>query len=92
MSTGLLSLVFGILDRLNLAAKLVDGQKIATVVLVYFFAHIQHPEEANWEEAPFQTTVKIRTGPLGKLYWLGQTDHCLHHAMPHIPFCPPIQP
>jgi len=61
-------------------------QKVATVVLVYFFAHIQHPEEANWEQAPFQTTVKVRTRPLGKLYWLGQTDHCLHHALPHIPF------
>ena len=61
-------------------------QKVATVVLVYFFAHIQHPEEANWEQAPFQTTVRVRTRPFGKLYWLGQTDHCLHHAMPHIPF------
>jgi ferredoxin-NADP reductase/fatty acid desaturase len=61
-------------------------QKIATIVLVYFFAHIQHPEEANWEQAPFQTTVKIRAQPFGKLYWLGQTDHCLHHAVPHIPF------
>jgi vanillate O-demethylase ferredoxin subunit len=61
-------------------------EKIATVVLVYFFAHIQHPDEANWEQAPFQTTVKIRTAPFGKLYWLGQTDHCLHHAAPHIPF------
>lgn len=61
-------------------------QKIAITVLVYVFAHIQHPEEATWEEAPFQTTAKIRTGPFGKLYWLGQTDHCLHHAVPHIPF------
>ena len=61
-------------------------QKLATLVLVYFFAHIQHPEEANWETAPFQTTVTIRTSRPGKLYWLGQTDHCLHHAMPHIPF------
>jgi vanillate O-demethylase ferredoxin subunit len=61
-------------------------QKIATVVLVYFFAHIQHPDEANWEQAPFQTTVRIRSQPFGKLYWLGQTDHCLHHAAPHIPF------
>lgn len=59
-------------------------QKIATIVLVYFFAHIQHPEEANWDEAPFQTTVKVRTR--SKVYWLGQTDHCLHHAAPHIPF------
>lgn len=61
-------------------------QKIATMVLVYFFAHIQHPEEANWEEAPFQTTVSIRSGLAGKVYWLGQTDHCLHHALPHVPF------
>lgn len=61
-------------------------QKLATVVLVYFFAHIQHPEEANWEKAPFQTTVRIQTSLPSKLYWLGQTDHCLHHAMPHIPF------
>ncbi|MDQ1514589.1 MAG: hypothetical protein QOE80_419, partial [Actinomycetota bacterium] len=61
-------------------------QKLATITLVYFFAHIQHPEEANWETAPFQTTVTIRTSRAGKLYWLGQTDHCLHHAMPHIPF------
>ena len=61
-------------------------QKIATMVLVYVFAHIQHPEEANWEEAPFQSTVKINTQPLSKVYWLGQTDHCMHHAMPHIPY------
>ena len=61
-------------------------QKIATMVLVYVFAHIQHPEEANWEEAPFQSTVKINTQPLLKVYWLGQTDYCMHHAMPHIPY------
>jgi ferredoxin-NADP reductase/fatty acid desaturase len=61
-------------------------QKVATIFLVYFFAHIQHPEEANWEKAPFQTTVVVKTRPSGKLYWLGQTDHCIHHAMPHIPF------
>ena len=61
-------------------------QKIATMVLVYVFAHIQHPEEANWAEAPFQSTVKLNTQPLSKVYWLGQTDHCMHHAMPHIPY------
>jgi len=61
-------------------------QKIATMVLVYVFAHIQHPEEANWEAAPFQSTVKVAARPLSKVYWLGQTDHCMHHAMPHIPF------
>ena len=61
-------------------------QKIATMVLVYVFAHIQHPEEATWEDAPFQSTVKVNSQPLSKVYWLGQTDHCMHHAMPHIPF------
>jgi vanillate O-demethylase ferredoxin subunit len=61
-------------------------QKIATMILVYVFAHIQHPEEATWEDAPFQSTVKVQARPLAKVYWLGQTDHCMHHAMPHIPY------
>ncbi|MGQ0845009.1 MAG: fatty acid desaturase [Sporichthyaceae bacterium] len=59
---------------------------LAFVVLVYVFAHIQHPHESNWQEAPFQSTVEVRGTLVGKAYWLGQTDHCIHHAMPHIPF------
>jgi vanillate O-demethylase ferredoxin subunit len=59
---------------------------IGFTVLVYVFAHIQHPEESTWQEAPFQSTVEVRGTSLGKLYWLGQTDHCMHHAMPHISF------
>ena len=55
-------------------------------VLVYVFAHIQHPEESNWQVAPFQSTVEVRGTTAGKVYWLGQTDHCIHHAMPHVPF------
>jgi len=55
-------------------------------VLVYVFAHIQHPEESTWQVAPFQSTVELRGTKAGKVYWLGQTDHCIHHAMPHIPF------
>jgi vanillate O-demethylase ferredoxin subunit len=58
----------------------------AFFVLVYVFAHIQHPHESNWQEAPFQSTVEVRGTPLGKVYWLGQTDHCIHHALPHIAF------
>ncbi len=59
---------------------------MAFLVLVYVFAHIQHPEESTWQVAPFQSTVELRGTMAGKVYWLGQTDHCMHHAMPHIPF------
>ncbi|MGQ0632462.1 MAG: fatty acid desaturase, partial [Sporichthyaceae bacterium] len=59
---------------------------IGFVVLVYVFAHIQHPDESTWQVAPFQSTVEVRGSKAGKVYWLGQTDHCMHHAMPHIPF------
>jgi len=61
-------------------------QLIGFIVLVYVFAHIQHPDEATWQEAPFQSTVEVRGTGFGKVYWLGQTDHCMHHAMPHIPY------
>jgi vanillate O-demethylase ferredoxin subunit len=54
--------------------------------VVYFFAHIQHPAESNWQESPFQTTVRVRSSRPAKLLMLGQTDHCIHHALPHIPF------
>ncbi|MGQ0467092.1 MAG: fatty acid desaturase [Sporichthyaceae bacterium] len=60
-------------------------QKIGLAVLVYAFAHIQHPAESNWQESPFQSTVRVRANGLGKVYMLGQTDHCIHHALPHIP-------
>ena len=60
-------------------------QKIAVFLLVYAFAHIQHPAESNWQESPFQTTVRVRSNKLSKIYMLGQTDHCIHHALPHIP-------
>lgn len=59
---------------------------IGFLVLVYVFAHIQHPEESNWQVAPFQSTVEVRGTKAGKVYWLGQTDHCIHHALPHVPF------
>jgi len=59
---------------------------IGFAVLVWVFAHIQHPEESTWERAPFQSTVEVRGTLAGKFYWLGQTDHCMHHAMPHISY------
>jgi vanillate O-demethylase ferredoxin subunit len=61
-------------------------QKLGLLVLVYLFAHIQHPEGSNWQEAPFQSTVRVRSSRIGKVYMLGQSDHCMHHALPHIPF------
>src|SRR5262249_40773890 len=61
-------------------------QQLGMLVLASAFAHLQHPAESNWQDAPFQTTVRVRGTVLGKLYWLGQTDHCVHHALPHIPF------
>jgi vanillate O-demethylase ferredoxin subunit len=61
-------------------------QKLGMVVLIYAFGHIQHPENADWESSPFQATVVVRTLPVTKVFWLGQTDHCIHHAFPHIPF------
>jgi ferredoxin-NADP reductase/fatty acid desaturase len=61
-------------------------QKLGMVVLIYAFGHIQHPENADWESSPFQATVVVRTSPATKVFWLGQTDHCIHHAFPHIPF------
>jgi vanillate O-demethylase ferredoxin subunit len=61
-------------------------QKVGMWILVYAFAHIQHPHDSSWQNAPFQSTVVLRGTSVGRVYWLGQTDHCIHHAMPHIPF------
>lgn len=61
-------------------------QRLGMTILIYAFGHIQHPENADWTNSPFQATVTVKSTPVGKIYWLGQTDHCIHHAMPHIPF------
>ncbi|HZE67246.1 MAG TPA: fatty acid desaturase [Sporichthyaceae bacterium] len=61
-------------------------QKVGMFILVYAFAHVQHPHDSDWQNSPFQSTVQLRGTAVGKVYWLGQTDHCIHHAMPHIPF------
>jgi vanillate O-demethylase ferredoxin subunit len=61
-------------------------QKLGMLILAYTFAHVQHPHDSNWQNAPFQSTVVLRGTAVGKVYWLGQTDHCVHHALPHIPF------
>lgn len=61
-------------------------QRIGMTIVTYFFAHIQHPEDVLWEEAPFQTTVYIRTNALLRHLMLSQTEHCLHHLLPSVPF------
>lgn len=61
-------------------------QRIGMTIVTYFFAHIQHPEDVLWEEAPFQTTVYIRSNPLFRHLMLSQTEHCLHHLLPSVPF------
>lgn len=61
-------------------------QRVGMFILIYAFGHIQHPENADWSNAPFQTTVAVKSSPVAKVYWLGQTDHCIHHVLPHIPF------
>lgn len=61
-------------------------QRIGVFCVTYLFAHIQHPKGVLWEEAPFQTTVFIKTHLLARILMLGQTIHCLHHFMPSVPF------
>lgn len=61
-------------------------QRIGMFCVTYFFAHIQHPKDVLWEEAPFQATVFIKTHFLVRILMLGQTVHCLHHLMPSVPF------
>ncbi len=61
-------------------------QRLGMTILIYAFGHIQHPENADWTNSPFQATVTVKATSVSKIYWLGQTDHCIHHAMPHIPF------
>jgi len=60
-------------------------QRIGLALVTYFFAHIQHPEGVQWEEAPFQTTVAIPSNRLVRYFMLGQTEHYIHHLFPSIP-------
>ncbi len=61
-------------------------QRIGVTIVTYFFAHIQHPEDVLWEEAPFQATVYVRANWFQRWIMLGQTEHCLHHLLPSVPF------
>ena len=61
-------------------------QRFGLFYVSWFFAHIQHPEGVEWEQAPFQTTVRIVTNPIAHSLLLGQSFHCLHHLAPSVPF------
>jgi ferredoxin-NADP reductase/fatty acid desaturase len=61
-------------------------QRIGLGLVLYFFARIQHPEDVQWESAPFQTTVQIRCNPLSRILMLGQAVHCVHHLLPSVPY------
>lgn len=61
-------------------------QRIGLSLVVYLFARIQHPENVQWESAPFQTTVQIRCNPVTTVLMLGQAVHCVHHLLPSIPY------
>lgn len=61
-------------------------QRVGLFLVAWFFAHIQHPQGVEWERAPFQATVLVKTNFLGRCLMLGQSYHCLHHLAPSIPF------
>ncbi|MEH6638691.1 MAG: fatty acid desaturase [Porticoccaceae bacterium] len=61
-------------------------QRIGLFYVAWFFAHIQHPEGVEWEQAPFQTTVLVKTNVFTSWMLLGQAFHCLHHLAPSIPW------
>ncbi len=61
-------------------------QRFGLFYVSWFFAHIQHPEGMEWEQVPFQTTVRIVTNPMAHWLLLGQSFHCLHHLAPSIPY------
>jgi ferredoxin-NADP reductase/fatty acid desaturase len=61
-------------------------QRFGLFYVAWFFAHIQHPEGVEWEQAPFQTTVRLKTNTFANWMLLGQSFHCLHHLAPSIPY------
>ena len=61
-------------------------QRFGLFYVAWFFAHIQHPEGVQWETAPFQTTVRVKTNPLARWLLLGQAKHCIHHLAPSLPY------
>lgn len=61
-------------------------QRIGLTAVAWFFAHVQHPRDVRWEDAPFQTTVRIDALPWTRWLLLGQAKHCIHHLAPSVPY------
>lgn len=61
-------------------------QRLGLFYVAWFFARIQHPENVFWEEAPFQTTVRVITTPFAERMLLGQANHHVHHLAPSLPW------
>ncbi len=61
-------------------------QRLGMFGVAFLFAHIQHPAHVTWEEAPFQTTVRLLAPPWLRVLLLGQAKHCVHHFAPSLPF------
>lgn len=61
-------------------------QRLGMFAVAFLFAHIQHPAHVTWEEAPFQTTVRLLVPAWIRILLLGQAKHCVHHFAPSLPF------
>lgn len=61
-------------------------QRLGMFTVAFLFAHIQHPAHVTWEEAPFQTTVRLLVPGWLRVLLLGQAKHCVHHFAPSLPF------
>ena len=61
-------------------------QRFGLFYVAWYFAHIQHPKGVEWEKAPFQTTVRVKTNAVARWMMLGQSKHCIHHLAPSLPY------
>ncbi|MEO1234528.1 MAG: fatty acid desaturase [Myxococcota bacterium] len=61
-------------------------QRLGIFLVVYFFAHIQHPDGILQRVHPFHGTVMIKGGGLSRALLLGQNHHLIHHLYPSIPW------
>lgn len=61
-------------------------QRFGLFYVAWYFAHIQHPKGVQWEKAPFQTTVRVKTNVIARWMLLGQSKHCIHHLAPSLPY------
>ena len=60
--------------------------RIGIWCVAYSFAHIQHPEGMQWNDFPFQTTYRLKANDLLSKMLYGQSDHAIHHLLPHVPW------